>query len=318
VLAEKTAGRSEGGSIDLMWINGENFATMKQNSLLFGPFTERLPNYALVDFASKPTTKIDFTVPVEGLEAPWGMAKINFIYDSARVAETPGSIPDLLAWAKAHPGRFTYPAPPDFLGSTFLKQALYALVADPDRLLAPASEAEVAAATAPLWDYLDRLHPGLWRQGRVFPGSGPELVQLLADGEVAIALSFDPYEAAAGIESGLLPDSVRVFTFPSGTIANTHFVAIPYNARAKAAAKVTANFLLSAEAQARKEDPRYWGSLTVLDLSTLTPEERAFFAAVPRHDALPAPGSLAPALPEPHPSWMEAVERLWLQHYQGG
>jgi putative thiamine transport system substrate-binding protein len=81
---------------------------------------------------------------------------------------------------------------------------------------------------------------------------------------------------------------------------------------------VAADFLLSPEAQARKQDPRHWGSLTVLDLARLAPEERAFFAAIPPHDALPAPGSLAPALPEPHPSWMEAVERLWLKRYQGG
>jgi putative thiamine transport system substrate-binding protein len=318
VLAEKAAGRDSDGSVDLLWINGENFAAMRREGLLHGPFVDELPNAKLIDTVGKPTTIIDFTLPTEGYESPWGMAQFVFLYDSAEVEVPPGSMSELLAWAEAHPGRFAYPQPPDFLGSTFLKQALYALVADPDRLLAPASETEVAAATLALWDFLDRLHPSLWRKGQVFPGSGPELVQLLADGELAIALSFDPYEAAAGIESGLLPESVRVFTFPAGTIANTHFVAIPYNASAKAAAKVAADFLLSPEAQARKQDPRHWGSLTVLDLARLAPEERAFFAAIPPHDALPAPGSLAPALPEPHPSWMEAVERLWLKRYQGG
>ena len=114
VLAEKAAGREDGGSVDLIWINGENFAAMKQNGLLFGPFTQHLPNFELVDFADKPTTLIDFTVPTDGLEAPWGMAKIVFIYDSARVRDTPGSIPRLLDWAAAHPGRFTYPGPPAF------------------------------------------------------------------------------------------------------------------------------------------------------------------------------------------------------------
>ena len=47
VLAEKTAGRSEGGTIDLIWINGENFASMKEQDLLFGPFVEDLPNFAM-------------------------------------------------------------------------------------------------------------------------------------------------------------------------------------------------------------------------------------------------------------------------------
>jgi putative thiamine transport system substrate-binding protein len=318
VLAEKAAGRDTDGSVDLLWINGENFAALRRADLLHGPFVARLPNAALIDVEGKPTTVIDFTLPTEGYESPWGMAQFVFLYDSAEVSATPRSMAELLAWAAANPGRFTYPQPPDFLGSTFLKQALYELVADPDRLLAPASEAEVAAATAPLWDFLDRLHPSLWRKGEVFPGSGPELLQLLADGEVAIALSFDPYEAAAGIESGLLPQSVRLFTFPSGTIANTHFVAIPYNAPARAGALVAADFLLSPAAQARKQDPAVWGSQTVLDLGRLTPEERALFDALPRHPALPAADALGPALPEPHPTWMEAVESLWLQRYQGG
>ena len=124
VLAEKASGRDSDGSVDLIWINGENFATMKENGLLFGPFAESLPNFALVDVEGKPTTKIDFTVPTEGLESPWGMAKINFIYDSDRTERTPGSIADFLDWAAANEGRFSYPAPPDFIGSTFLKQVL--------------------------------------------------------------------------------------------------------------------------------------------------------------------------------------------------
>jgi len=44
VLAEKTAGKDEGGAIDLIWINGENFASMKAQDLLFGPWAEALPN----------------------------------------------------------------------------------------------------------------------------------------------------------------------------------------------------------------------------------------------------------------------------------
>ena len=34
ILAEKAAGRSNDGSIDLLWVNGENFAAMKRAGLL--------------------------------------------------------------------------------------------------------------------------------------------------------------------------------------------------------------------------------------------------------------------------------------------
>jgi putative thiamine transport system substrate-binding protein len=316
VLAEKTAGRDTGGSVDLIWINGENFAAMKRQGLLFGPFTEILPNYQLVDFAGKPTTRIDFTVPVEGLEAPWGMAKINFIYDSARVQETPRSIPAFLDWAEAHPGRFSYPAPPDFTGSTFLKQALIELTPEPAMLQKAApGAAAFAQATAPLWAYLEALHPQLWRGGKLFPASGTAQLQLLDDGELDIAISFYPSDAASMIVNGRLPESARVFVLDGGTIGNTHFVAIPYNARAKEGAMVVANFLMSPEAQARKQSLAAWGDQTVLDMDKLSPGDRRAFEAEAAHPALLTPTQLGPTLLEPHPSWMTRIEAAWQKRF---
>ncbi|MEO1001065.1 MAG: ABC transporter substrate-binding protein, partial [Pseudomonadota bacterium] len=269
VLAERAAGRDAGGAVDLIWINGENFAAMKREGLLFGPWAEALPNWRLVDVTGKAAVTSDFTVPTEGLEAPWGMAQVVFIHDSARVAEPPRSMEALLAWAEANPGRLTFPQPPDFLGTTFLKQALVALAAEPEALEAPVGEADYAAVTAPLWTYMEALTPHLWRAGRAYPQTGPRQIQLLADGEIDIAISFDPGEASAAIADFELPETVRTFVLEGGTLGNAHFVAIPYNANAAAGAMVFADFLLSPEAQARKQDPEVWGSSTVLDLAAL-------------------------------------------------
>jgi putative thiamine transport system substrate-binding protein len=318
VVAEKAAGRTEGGSIDLIWINGENFAAMKDQRLLFGPFTDRLPNHALVDVEGKPTTTMDFTVPTEGLESPWGMAQFVFVHDTAVLPDPPRSIPALLDWAKDNPGRFTYPQPPDFLGSTFLKQALLALIDHPALLQRPVVETDVERATAPLWKYLDELHPVLWRSGKVFPSSGPDQRQLLDAGELDIAVSFNVLEASSSIAAGLLPETARVYVLEGGTIGNTNFVAIPFNARAKEGAMVIADFLLSPEAQARKQDPRHWGSFTVLDLDALTPEQRALFEAIPEDPATPSIEVLGVPLAEPHPSWMERIETEWQRRYGAG
>ncbi|HEX4572746.1 MAG TPA: ABC transporter substrate-binding protein [Dongiaceae bacterium] len=315
VLAEKTAGRSDGGSVDLIWINGANFAAMKRQGLLFGPFTQMLPNDALVDVAGKPTTAVDFTVPVDGLEAPWGMAQIVFIYDSARLQDPPRSMAALLAWAEAHPGRFTYPAPPDFTGATFLKQALYEMTDDPAALAKPVDESGFAAATAPLWRYLDKLNPLLWRHGQQFPQNSEAMRQLLDDGEIDIAFNFNPSEASAAIAQGLLPPTVRSYVFDRGSIANTHFVAIPFNANAKAGAMVVANFLMSPEAQARKQDPALWGDPTVLDVTKLDPAGRKLFADLPLGAATLPPEKLGRTLPEPDPSWMTRLAEEWRQHY---
>src|SRR5262245_18358718 len=315
VLAEKTAGKADGGSVDLIWINGENFSAMKSAGLLYGPFAESLPNYRYVDIKGKPTVQSDFTVPVDGMESPWGMAQIVFINDTARLKDPPRSMAALLTWAQANPSRFTYPAPPDFIGSTFLKQALYELAADSTVLQKPATDVNFATVTEPLWAWLDKLHPLLWRQGQSFPQNAEAQRQLLDDGEIDITLSFNPGEASSEIAQGLLPETVRSYVLEGGTIGNTHFLAIPFNASAKEAAMVTADFLLSPEAQLRKQDPAIWGDPTVLAMDKLDPADRDEFAALPLGIATLSPEELGLSLPEPHPSWMTRIEQEWRQRY---
>jgi putative thiamine transport system substrate-binding protein len=316
VLAEKAAGRTEGGRVDLVWLNGENFAAMKENGLLHAPWVEALPNFRHVDTEGKPTTLVDFTVPTDGMEAPWGMAQLTFYYDAESLGDPPRSLEALAAWAEQNPGRFTYPAPPDFTGTTFLKQALITLTPDPSTLARPVGEDDAFdRATEPLWRFLDALHPHLWRQGQGFPANYAALRQLVDDAEVSIGFAFNPAEASAAIAQGLLPDTVRSFVLQGGSIGNTHFVAIPFNASAAAGAMVAANFLLSPEAQARKADPEIWGDPTVLAVDRLEPEDRARFEDIPKSPALLAPGELGPVLPEPHPSWMIRIEEEWRSRY---
>ncbi len=223
---------------------------------------------------------------------------------------------ELLAWAKQHPGRFTYPAPPDFTGATFLKQALYELMREPARLSRPAVAGVFNAATAPLWHFLDSLRPLLWRQGKQYPRDSEALRQLLDDGEIDIAFNFNPSAASSAIAQGLLPASVRTYVFDRGSIANTHFLAIPYDANAKAGAMVAANFLMSPEAQARKQDPRLWGDPTVLAMAKLSPAEKALFDALPRGPATLPPDELGRTLPEPDPSWMTRLAEEWRRRYE--
>lgn len=318
VVAEKAAGRNDGGSVDLIWINGENFASMKRQELLFSPdWTTALPNWAFVNHESMSTILTDFTIPTDGLESPWGEAKLVFFHDSARTPDDamPDSAEELLAWAERNPGRFSYPQPPDFIGSSFLKQVLSEVIADKSKLLRPVDDATFEADVAPLFAYLDKLHPLLWRSGKAYPQNYPDMKQKLADGELDIIFAFNPSEASAAIKAGELPDTVRSFTFSGGTLANTHFVAIPYNANAKAGALVLANFLISPEAQARKQDPSVWGDPTVLSMSKLDPADRAAFEALDLGVATLAPDKLGPALDEPHPDWMERIEGEWLKRY---
>ena len=314
VVAEKSAHRDSDGSVDLIWINGPNFLSMKEKGLLYGPFAGSLPNARYVDTAN-PSNVTDFTVPVDGYELPWRLAEFVFIYDSARVAPPPRSLAALTDWIKGHPGRFTHPDPKDFMGASFLKQILIDLAPDKSRLSKPADDAAFAAETAPLWAWCDAAYPFFWRKGREFPANEPALIQLLDDGEVDFAMAFDPAEAAAAVEEGRLPASARVTTFADGTIGNTSFVAIPYNSPHKDAAMVVANFLLEPATQAHAQDIRALGAYNVLDLGKLTPDQRKLFADLPSAPALPKRADLARTLPEPHPSWMTRISEEWRRRY---
>lgn len=317
VIAEKAAGRNDGGSVDLIWINGPNFLAMKSQDLLFGPFNQNLPNYRYVDTTKKPSNVTDFTVPVDGFEVPWRMAQVVFVYDSARtpVDTLPKTVPAMLTWARAHPGRLTHPNVDNFLGSTFLKQALYELTPAPEVLQQPATDANFARVTAPLWDWYDVLRPLLWRGGLEFPDTGPAQLQLLADGEIDLAISFNPAEAAVGIASGLLPKTTRVYVLDNGTIGNTSFVAIPYNAAHKEGAMVVANILLEPGMQARAQDPKSMGSFTVLDLGRLDSDQRKLFDPPAESAGLPTNAELGKPLLEPHPSWMTRMTAEWKRRY---
>ena len=301
VVAEKTAGKDENGRVDLIWINGENFASMKRQELLLSPgWADKMPNWNFVDVENKPTITVDFTIATDGMESPWGGAKLVFFHDSARQGSgaLPDSVRDLVTWAAANKGRFSYPAPPDFIGSTFLKQALSEVIEDPADLLKPVNADHFPQTTRPLFELLDALHPNMWRGGRAFPKNYPAMGRMLADGELDIIFAFNPAEASSAIAQNRLPDTVRSFTFSGGTLGNTHFVAIPYNATSKEGALLLANFLISPEAQARKQDPKIWGDPTVLNVDKLNDADRAKFAALDLGVATLKPDQLGPMLPE--------------------
>jgi len=312
IRAERTAGKDRNGSVDLLWINGENFAALKRADLLYGPWAMQLPNAGLIDWQGNATTRQDGGLATEGFELPWGTASLTFFFDAERVSLERLTPDTLLDELRRQPGRFSYPQPPSFLGTAFLKQLLLALGTDRAVLAAPPGD-RFDAVTRPLWAWLDAAEPQLWRGGRLYPGSGPAQRDLLAVGELDWMLSYNPAEAGRAIRQGELHDSIRGLHFESGALANSHFLAIPYNTGTSAAARVTANFLVSPEAQARKADVRHWGDPTVLDLERLDREARAEFNALDRSAAAPPPARHY--LPEPHSAWTTRLEQAWLERY---
>ena len=319
ILAEQAAGRDNDGTIDLLWVNGENFAALKRAGLLQDDsWVFALPSWQFTDVETLPALISDFAEPTEGKESPWGRAQLVFAYDSAILPNPPRSASALAEYIASHPGKFTFPQPPDFVGVSFLKQLLIELTQADAALYAPVSEADFDAITKPLWAWLETAQPNLWRAGRNYPANYPTLRRLLGDGEVAIAVSFNPADASAAVVSGELPETTRTYIHEGGTLANIHFLAIPYNAASPSAAKIVADFMLSPEAQLHKADPAIWGDPTVLSLDKLPANMQAAFDALPRGVATLSPAALDTTLAEPHPSWVPKLEAEWRRRFASG
>lgn len=311
VLGEQQAGRDEDGSVDLVWINGENYRTMRQADLLYGPFAEYLPNSIYVNW-DDPSVANDFGLGVDGYESPYGKAQFVMIYDSAKVENPPTTVDGLLEWIEQNPGLFTYPAPPDFTGSAFVRHICYDAVGGYEALLGEFDQVLFDETLPDCWEVLNQIEPFLWREGETYPESHTRHQELFANGEVYFDMAYNPAEASSLVENGRYPETTRTFVFEEGTIANTHYVAIPYNSPNKAAAMVVANFLLSPEAQLSKAQPENWGDLPVLDPALMNAEDQAAFAAIPRGVATLSTEALAEnRLPELQAPWLTAIEQGW-------
>ena len=315
LLDEKSAGKSD-GSMDIIWINGENFKAAKDNSLLWGDFSGQLPNF--IDFidADAPEIAEDFGEPVGGLEAPWGQAQFVFVHDENKSQNPPKSMVELTEWVKENPGQFTYPAPPDFTGSAFIRHVLYETTGGHEQYQQPAAEIkDLEARFEPMWQYLNEIEPFLWREGKTYPESLAKQDQLFASGEIGMTMSYDPALAASEVLKGRFPESTRTFLLDGGTLANTHFLSIPFNSSDKAGAMVAINELLSPSAQTAKLSPENWGDLSALDLEKLSSEQRQAMTDVDLGKAtLPLEELEANRLPELSADYIEIIEKGWVEH----
>jgi putative spermidine/putrescine transport system substrate-binding protein len=314
VLSEREAGVMDAGSVDMIWINGENFRTMMQGDLVYCGYTDLLPNNALIDW-SNPAIANDFGVPVDGCEVPWSTAQFAFAYNTALHDAPPTSIPDLLDWIVANPGQFTYSAPPDFNGSVFVRHVFYHAAGGVENLLGEFDQDRFDDAAAATWQILNDIEPYLWREGATYPTSIAALEQLYANQEVGLVFNYEPASVGINIENGIFPPTTQGYAMTDGTIGNTNYTLIPFNSPNKAAALVLQNLLLSAEAQVHKARPDVWGAQPGIDMTRVDGEVRAVFDSIARHpNVVPAEDLAATALPELQASWISAIEQGWIDN----
>jgi putative thiamine transport system substrate-binding protein len=283
-------------AIDLMWVNGENFAHLKQQGFLLGNLWTDIPNAAFLAVDKLPIS-VDFGESMDGFEVPWGIGQFNLIAESKAYPQLKLDAETLLNISKTNTNTVTYPRPPEFHGTTFLKQLLVDLSNADQRLYALATSQAQDELLPILWQYLDKLHPYLWQQGKAFPSSAAEQLLLYQQQTLSMAVSFNPNQWLKEKSTQQISDtSVRRY-FSHGAITNSHNLAIAKSAPSPDAAKVVIHFMLSEQAQHEKFTGT-WGDPSVI--RSLYDEK----ATMPAH-------------PELHSSWHVFIEDAWQQRYGG-
>ena len=310
VLGEKQAGKTSGGSVDAIWLNGKNFATGVQAGLWYCGWDKNLPNARYVDFAN-PSVANDFGVPVNGCEAVWQQANSALVYDSAMLtAGDVESVSSLFDWARAHPGRFTYPAPPDFTGSMAVRRILYDTTGGPAPLAGPFDQVKYGPAADRLWQRLNDIAPALWRGGSTYPQTQAATEKLYGDGQISAFFTYGPGAIGDKVARGQYPASTREAVLAGGNIANDNFIAIPDNAAHKAAALVLANLLQDPQTQLALY--RAEGIYPGIDVRTTSPETQTAFDTVPLNPAvLPLRELTRQAQPELASKYVNQVDQDW-------
>ena len=311
VIERETGAR---GSADLLWINGETFGQLRAEELLGGPWAGRLPNARFIDSSSAIISR-DFEQDPAGYESPWGTVQAALIYDTLRTPDPPRTVAELGDWILAHPGRFTHDQ--GFTGLTFLKSLLYAFGGGVEAFQGGFHEERYVQARDTLFAWLDERRASFWRAGRTWPNGVADLHRLFANGEVDFTMSNNHNEVVAKVRQGVLPPTARALLLREGTIANAHYLGIPWNATNPAGGMVVANFLLSPEAQLRKQHPDVWGDGTVLAVDRLPDDWPLRFAELEGSPLALSRDSLRHyARPEVAPAYHERLLADWRMRFR--
>lgn len=308
---EKKANRKK-GTIDVIWINGDNFKRAKEEELLIGPFAQGLPN--IQKYVRKELQQSDTGESIDGLEAPWGNVQFVFQYNEKYIKQPPVDLKGLLEFTKQNPGKFTYPEVKDFTGNAFVRHMLYE-----ENGAAAFSDGNVSDEQLnKAYQYLNEIKPYLWKEGKTYPRSLEQLDRMFANEEVWITMGFNERRAEPFIQNKVFPNTTKSFILQSGSISSTHFLSIPFNSPNPKGAMVVINYLLSPEAQAAKLDTKNWGDGTVLDVSKLDEKIKEQFES-----SGTGPSTLSPeqfngkGLPEFNAETIKKIENTWYNKVVG-
>lgn len=293
------------GNMDVIWINGENFKNAKESNLLLGEFTTKLPNYNDYIDKNAEDIKSDFGTSVDNMEAPWGKSQFAIIVNNDKVDKDIKNTEDLKEVIMKNPGKFTYPALPDFTASAFVRNVIYDIVGYENIKNIDADEKKVKEAIRPAMNYLNEIKPYLWNKGNTYPSTTAQLDNMYSDEEVYFTMTYSPNIVPARIESKEFAKETDIIRFESGNISNTHFLTVPFNSKNQEGAMVLINYLMSIDAQASKTFSENWGDSTVLDMNKVEDGEKIKF----NNESI----LIENTVPELRAELIPIIEKIWTQ-----
>lgn len=318
VSSEMAAGKTEDGSVDFMWINGENFFSLKDHGYLYGSYLDYLPNLKYCD-PDNPNLTVDCGVAIEGMESPFQATYDVFWADTANIPESdfPTTLAELKELIIAHPGRFTYAEPGNSNGTYFMGTVIAGLCGKEtwNRINKEAiPHDELKELIEPALQWLRDINPYLWNNGATHPANGSEVIQLMGDGE--LDLEFSSTMPKSYIDAGTIPSTVKPFFVKDAVISDFWYLTIPANAAHKAAALVACNEIMEPYIQMTQFEKVGYYPFSPYEL--MTPEAQKMYDAIDWDAGLIPPDEMNPYIvPQANGQNNDTIEDLWHEEVYG-
>ncbi|WP_295123679.1 extracellular solute-binding protein [uncultured Leifsonia sp.] len=186
---------------------------------------------------------------------PYRGSSVVLAYDTKTVPTPPKTLDDLLAWIKAHPGRFAYNSPDTGgSGAAFVTTVL-------DQNLSAADRSKLVTGTDPSaesgWDKgfatLASLNPYVYQKG-VYPNGNNQVLDLLSSGQISLAPVWSD-QFITGRKNGQIPANIAYTQISDPSLTGgASYLGIPSATPRKAGAEKLVSWLLTPAAQGLVSD----------------------------------------------------------------
>jgi putative spermidine/putrescine transport system substrate-binding protein len=251
ILGEVKA-KKMAGDIDCIFLWGQPFANLLEGGGVWEvPFLDLLPNARKIAYRAELGRFVHDMVPTYGAYVPHVNWQDCFVYNKKKYkrSDMPDTVDGVLAWARKHPGEFTYCDPnKGGSGHTWVMQLIYAITGGYEKYAFKPFRLEETKNWDVLWTYLNDLKKVMYKPG-TFPQGNKQVSQLFCAGEITFTVNWNSIMSEE-INAGACDPAILGMYVPKPSICSpSDGFTVPFNAPHKAAALVFMNYLTSIEVQ---------------------------------------------------------------------